>query len=63
MDNHSISDKTEAPRMEIESILLQERFYRRSNDRSIVARKAHDRRQLRLLEIRAELLTLQKHTP
>ena len=63
MDNHSISDKTEALRMEIESIQLQERSYRRSNDRSIAARKAHDRRQLRLLEIRAELLTFQKHTP
>jgi hypothetical protein len=33
VDNHSISDKTEELRMEIESIQLQERFYRRSNDR------------------------------
>ena len=63
VDNNSISDKTEALRTEIEFIQLQERFYRRSKDRSIAARKAHDKRQLRLLEIRAELVTLQKHTP
>ena len=63
VDNNLISDKTEALRTEIELIQLQERFYRRSNDRSIAARKAHDRRQLRLLEMRAELLTLQRHTP
>ena len=63
MDNNSISDKTEALRTEVELIQLQERFYRRSKDRSIAARKAHDRRQCRLLEIRAELLTLQKDTP
>jgi hypothetical protein len=55
-----MSAKTEALRGEIELIQVHERFYRRSNDRSLPARRAHDQRKLRLFEIRAELGRLRK---
>jgi len=60
VNDRSIQAKTEALRAEIELIQLHERLYRRSNDRSFAARKAHDQREFRLLEIRAELKKLQK---
>ena len=63
MNDSSISTKTEALRAEIELIQLHELFYRRSNDRSISARRAHEQREFRLLEIRAELKRFQKNGP
>jgi hypothetical protein len=60
MNTNSISATAQALRTEIELIQLHELSYRRSNDRSIPARNAHHKRVLRLLEIRTELLRLQK---
>jgi hypothetical protein len=60
VNTNSISAKTEALRGEIELIQLHERFYRRSNNRSVPAKRAHDRRELRLAEIREELGRLRK---
>jgi len=56
MEPISISAKTEMLRNKIKRILLEERLYRRASQRS--RGSAHTARELRLIEIREELVEL-----
>ena len=60
MDDCSIAVRTDMLRREIEFIKEEERIYRGMPHHSHAHKKAHANRQLRLIEIRGELETLQK---
>jgi hypothetical protein len=59
MNTISISAKTEMLREEIKKILFEERLYRLARPRLDHHRRAHNARELRLIEIREELAKLQ----
>jgi len=59
MNTISISAKTEMLREEIKLILFEERLYRRARPRLDPGRRAHNARELRLMEIREQLAKLQ----
>jgi hypothetical protein len=59
MNTISVSAKTELLREEIKQILFQERLYRQARPHLDPDRRAHNTRELRLMEIREELAKLQ----
>jgi hypothetical protein len=58
MDDCSIVGRTERLRREIELIQQEERRYRNNRSHSLAANAEHEKRELRVLAIRAELRTL-----
>jgi hypothetical protein len=60
MHNYSISSYVETIRKEIKSIQDQELFYRKQKYPTFVETAAHDRRELRMVEIRETLQQLRR---
>ena len=62
MDEYSVSAQLEKLRAEIAALHAQERVYRQTRHHSYPDKLAHDNRERRLIEIKAELERLQRKT-